>query len=41
MSKDYTEVQLIQTSTAEPRDRLLPKLTGGDMDVILENHPAV
>lgn len=26
---------------AEARDRLLPKLMSGEMDVILENYPAV
>ena len=41
MSHDYSEDQLIQKNTAEARDRLLPKLTGGEMDVILENYPAV
>lgn len=41
MSKDYTEAQLIQTNTAEARDRLLPKLMGGEMEVIKKNYPAV
>lgn len=33
--------QLIQRSITEARDRLLPKLMGGEMDVILEIYPAV
>lgn len=41
MSYSYSEDQLIRKSTAETRDRLLPKLMNGEMDVILENYPAV
>ena len=41
MAKDYSEDQLIQCSTAEARDHLLPKLLGGEMNVISENYPAV
>ena len=33
MAKDYSEDQLIQKSSAEARDRLLPRLMGGEMDV--------
>lgn len=41
MPHDYSEDQLIRKSTAETRKRLLPKLMGGEMDVILENHPTI
>lgn len=41
MSYIYNEDQLTQRSTAEACDRLLPKLMGGEMDVVLENYPAV
>lgn len=37
----FIQDQLIQCSTTEARDRLLPKLMSGEMDVILENYPAV
>ena len=33
MPHDYSEDQLIQRSTAEARDRLLPKVMGGEMEV--------
>ena len=33
MPNDYSEDQLIQRSTAEARDRLLPRLMGGEMEV--------
>jgi len=41
MSYTYSKSQVIQKGTAEARDRLLPKLMSGEMDVILENYPAV
>ena len=41
MPIDYSENQLIQRSTAEARDRLLPRLMGGEINVILKNYPAV
>lgn len=41
MSHPSSEDQLIQRSTAEARDRLLPKLMSGEIDVISENYPAV
>ena len=33
MSHDYSEDQLIQKSTLEARDRLLPELMGGEIVV--------
>ena len=33
MSHDYSKDQLIQKSTAEARDRLLPRLMRGEMEV--------
>jgi hypothetical protein len=32
MAKDYSEDQLIQRSTAEPRDRLLLKVMEGEIN---------
>ena len=41
MPHDYSEDQLIPKSTTEARDRLLPRLMGGEINVILKNYPAV
>ena len=41
MSYDYSKDQPTQRSIIEARDRLLPKLMGGEMDVVLENYPAI
>ena len=41
MSYDYSKDQPTQRSITEAHDRLLPKLMGGELDVIVENYPAV
>ena len=41
MLNDYSEDQLIQKTITEVSDRLLPKLVSREMEVFLENYPAV